>query len=249
MFDYLILVVAAFAGGALNTIAGGGTFLTFPALVFVGVPPVMANATATFMALPGYLAGAAGFRSELKTWGRPSLIKLTIVAAFGGGTGALLLSISSNDAFSILVPFLLLAASLIFTFGDKIRAFAAAYSSEVKPEGILGVFLVSLYGGYFNGGLGIVFLALFTMWGMSNIHLMNGLKLWSSTVIAIISFLIFAQGGLLDWEKAIIMMVAGTAGGYVAVPLARSLPVHRVKQFISFTGFTMTAIFAFRLVA
>ncbi|MDG2340126.1 MAG: sulfite exporter TauE/SafE family protein [Paracoccaceae bacterium] len=248
MADYIILIIAAFAGGVLNTIAGGGTFLTFPALVYVGVPPVMANATATFMALPGYLAGAAGFKDELKSWGRPSMIRLTIVAAIGGGTGALLLSISSNEAFSLLVPFLLLAASLIFTFGDRIRKIAANYSRDVKSEGVIGIFAVSLYGGYFNGGLGIVFLALFTMWGMQNIHLMNGLKLWASGTIAVVSFFIFAQGGLLDWEKAIIMMIAGTIGGYLGAPLARSLPIHRVKQFISFVGFSMTAIFFARLI-
>lgn len=249
MTDLLILVVAAFAGGILNTIAGGGTFLTFPALVFVGVPPVMANATATFVALPGYLAGSAGFASELKAWGKGSMIRLTVFAALGGGTGAILLSISSNEAFSVFVPFLLLAATLIFTYGDRLRDWAASHSRDVKPEGAFGIFLVALYGGYFNGGLGIVFLALFTMWGMSNIHLMNGLKLWASAVIAVVSFFVFAKNGLLDWEKALIMMVAGTAGGYLGAPLARSLPIQRVKQFISLVGFTMTAIFFVRLVA
>lgn len=248
MTDLLILIVAAFAGGVLNTIAGGGTFLTFPALVFVGVPPVMANATATFMALPGYLAGAAGFSSEMKSWGKRSMIRLTIIAALGGGAGAILLSISSNEAFSTFVPFLLLAATLIFTYGDRIRKWAASYSRDVKPEGALGIFLVALYGGYFNGGLGIVFLALFTMWGMTNIHLMNGLKLWASGTIAVISFFVFAKSGLLDWEKALIMMVAGTAGGYLGAPLARSLPIKRVKQFITLVGFVMTAVFFVRLV-
>jgi len=246
--DILILVVAAFAGGILNTIAGGGTFLTFPALVFVGVPPVMANATATFMALPGYLAGAAGFSGEMKAWGKRSMIRLTIIAAIGGCAGAILLSVSSNEAFSTFVPFLLLAATLIFTFGDRIRSWAASYSRDVKPEGAFGIFVVALYGGYFNGGLGIVFLALFTMWGMTNIHLMNGLKLWASGTIAVISFFVFAKSGLLDWEKALIMMVAGTAGGYLGAPLARSLPINRVKQFISLVGFTMTVVFFVRLV-
>ena len=92
-----------------------------------------------------------------------------------------------------------------------------------------------------------MFLALFTMWGMTNIHLMNGLKLWASGFIAIVSFFVFAKSGLLDWEKALIMMVAGTIGGYLGAPLARSLPIQRVKQFISLVGFAMTAIFAVRL--
>lgn len=248
MTDFLILIVAAFAGGILNTIAGGGTFLVFPALVFVGVPPVMANATATFVALPGYLAGAAGFRSELTQLTRAQVLQLTGITVIGGGAGAFLLTVSSNQAFSALVPFLLLAATVVFTFGDRIRTWAAKHSRDVKPEGALGLLLVSLYGGYFNGGLGIVLLALFTMWGMSNIHLMNGLKMWTSAVIAIVSFFIFAQGGILDWEKAIVMMIAGMIGGYLGAPLSRALPAHRVKQFISVVGFVMTAIFAVRLV-
>lgn len=247
MIDILVLIIAAFAAGVLNTIAGGGTFLTFPALVFAGVPPVMANATATFVALPGYLAGTAGFKGELRAYGRPSLMRLTLVAALGGAVGALLLSVSSNEAFSLLIPFLLLAATLIFTFGDPIRNWAAKRSRDVTPEGALGIFIVSLYGGYFNGGLGIVFLALFTMWGMKDIHLMNGLKLWASAIIAIVSFFIFAGGGLLDWGKALMMLVAITIGGYLGAPLSRALPIHRVKQFISLTGFVMAAVFAFRL--
>lgn len=248
MFDIVLLLIAAFAAGVLNTIAGGGTFLTFPALVFVGVPPVMANATATFVALPGYLAGTAGFKDEMRAYGRPKLIRLSLIAALGGAAGALLLSISSNEAFSLLVPFLLLAATLVFTFGDQVRDWAAKHSRDVTPEGAAGIFLVSLYGGYFNGGLGIVFLALFTMWGMSNIHLMNGLKLWASAVIAIVSFFIFASGGLLDWSKALMMLVAITIGGYLGAPLARALPIQRVKQFISLTGFVMVVIFTIRLV-
>jgi len=247
MLDFFILIVAAFAGGVLNTIAGGGTFLTFPALVFVGVPPVMANATATFVALPGYVAGVAGFKDEMKSYGRAKTIRLTIIAALGGAVGALLLSISSNEAFSAIIPFLLLAATLIFSFGDQLRNWAAKHSRDVTPEGAAGIFLVSLYGGYFNGGLGIVFLALFTMWGMTSIHLMNGLKLWASSTIAIISFFIFAGGGLLDWKKALIMMVAISIGGYLGAPLSRALPIRRVKQFISLTGFVMTAIFLLKL--
>lgn len=248
MTDMIILTIAAFAGGVLNTIAGGGTFLTFPALVFVGVPPVMANATATFVALPGYVAGVAGFKQEMVEYGKAKTLRLTLIAMIGGAVGALLLSISSNEAFSLLIPFLLLAATLVFTFGDAVRAWAAKHARDVAPEGAAGIFIVSLYGGYFNGGLGIVFLALFTMWGMSNIHLMNGLKLWASSVIALISFVIFAGGGLLDWKKALIMMVAISIGGYLGVPLSRALPIKRVKQFISLTGFVMVVIFSVRLV-
>src|SRR6056300_1850002 len=100
MLEWIVLILAAFAGGVLNTIAGGGTFLTFPALVFVGVPPVMANATATFVALPGYVAGVAGFKQEMFEYGKAKTLRLTLIAMIGGAFGALLLSISSNEAIS-----------------------------------------------------------------------------------------------------------------------------------------------------
>lgn len=247
MADIILLLVAAFAAGVLNTIAGGGTFLTFPALVFVGVPPVVANATATFVALPGYVAGTAGFAKEMRSFNKAQLVRLTIISALGGLAGALLLRVSSNETFSALVPFLLLAATLVFTFGDRIRNWATSKSREVKPEGALGFFVVSAYGGYFNGGLGIVLLALFTMWGMTDIHRMNGLKMWASVVIAFISFLVFAQGGMLDWGKALMMMVAITVGGYLGAPLARALPILWVKRFITAVGLVMTAIFMAKL--
>jgi uncharacterized membrane protein YfcA len=247
MADIILLLVAAFAAGILNTIAGGGTFLTFPALVFVGVPPVMANATATLVALPGYVAGTAGFAQEMRSFGRRQLLRLTLISAVGGAAGALLLSVSSNQAFSALVPFLLLGATLVFTYGDALRKWAAKHSRDVTPEGAFGLFLVSLYGGYFNGGLGIVLLALFTLWGMENIHRMNGLKMWASSVIAAVCLLIFAGGGMLDWGKALLMMVAVTIGGYLGAPLSRALPITAVKRFITLVGFGMTAIFFARL--
>ena len=112
MFDYLVLVLAAFLAGIINTIAGGGTFLTFPALVYAGIPPVAANATSAVAVFPGYLGGAAGFRRELKSFGSGTLLKVVAVTGIGGLTGSLLLLMSSNDIFSAIVPFLLLVATL-----------------------------------------------------------------------------------------------------------------------------------------
>ena len=175
LFDIAILVIAAFSAGVLNTIAGGGTFLTFPALVFIGMPPVAANATSAVAVFPGYLAGAFGFRNELGGFDRKGLLRLSLITLSGGAVGSGLLLVSSNEAFSIVVPFLLLAATLAFLLGDRIRAFASAHARAVTPQGALGLFEVSVYGGYFNGGLGIVLLALFALWGMTDLHGMNGL--------------------------------------------------------------------------
>jgi uncharacterized membrane protein YfcA len=247
MQDILILLAAAFGAGVLNTIAGGGTFLTFPALVFTGVPPVVANATSAVAVFPGYLGGALGFRAELATFDRSRLLRLALITLAGGSVGSGLLLVSSNEAFSAVVPFLLLAATLAFLFGDRIRALAAARSRAVTAEGALGLFAVSVYGGYFNGGLGIVLLALFALWGMTDLHRMNGLKNGLSFVLSAISVAIFALAGLVEWPQAAMMMLAAIAGGYAGAPLARALPKPVVRAIIATIGFGMSAVFFWRL--
>jgi uncharacterized protein len=248
MPDTAWLVLAALGAGILNTLAGGGTFLTFPALVFTGIPPVTANATSTVAVFPGYLAGALGFRQELQTFDRGRLGRLVGVALAGGLIGSLLLLVSSNDAFSVVVPFLLLAATLAFLFCDRVRAWAARRSRSITPFGSAGLFMVSVYGGYFNGGLGIVLLALFALWGMTNIHAMNGLKTGLSFVLAAISVVTFASAGLVAWPQAIIMMLASTAGGYLGAPIARALPKKVVQGVVTAVGLGMSVVFFLRLV-
>lgn len=133
MTEYLILAAAAFFAGMLNTIAGGGTFLTFPALVYTGVPLVAANATSAVAVFPGYLGGAIGFRREIAAFDRMRLMKTVAFTAIGGLAGSLLLLVSSNEAFSVVVPFLLAAATLAFAFGHRIQAWASRRSVG-KPE-------------------------------------------------------------------------------------------------------------------
>lgn len=245
--DVILILIAAFCAGVLNTIAGGGTFLTFPALVFIGVPPVVANATSAIAVFPGYLGGAFGFRDELMKLDKRQFLKLLAVTFTGGLIGSLLLLVSSNEAFSLVVPFLLLTATLVFLFGDRIREWAASKSRAVTPYGTFGLLVVSIYGGYFNGGLGIVLLALFALWGMVNIHEMNGLKNGLSFALSAISVVVFAVGGLIEWQYAVGMMIASTVGGYIGAPIARRLPKSFVRGLIAFVGFTMSAVFFWRL--
>nr|WP_325252340.1 sulfite exporter TauE/SafE family protein [Amylibacter sp.] len=247
MTDYILLIVAAFGAGVLNTIAGGGTFLTFPALVFTGIPPVVANATSAVAVFPGYLAGAVGFGAELKSFDRRQMVRLTLITLAGGLVGALLLVVSSNEAFAIVVPFLLLAATLAFWFGDTIRDYAAQKARAVTPFGAVGLFLVSIYGGYFNGGLGIVLLALFSLWGMRNIHEMNGLKNGLSFALSAVSVAAFAVSGLVEWPQAVVMMVAATLGGYAGAPVARILPKSAVRAIVIGVGLSMSAVFFAKL--
>ncbi|MGV8952357.1 MAG: sulfite exporter TauE/SafE family protein [Cypionkella sp.] len=246
--ETLLVLAAAFGAGVLNTIAGGGTFLTFPALVFIGLPPVVANATSAVAVFPGYLGGAFGFRRELARFDKAQMVKLLAVTFAGGLIGSLLLLVSSNKAFSIVVPFLLLAATLAFLFGDQIRVWAASKSRAVTPFGSLSLLAVSIYGGYFNGGLGIVLLALFALWGMIDIHAMNGLKTGLSFALSAVSVAVFALGGLVDWQHAVLMMLASTCGGYAGAPIARTLPKSVVRAIIALVGFSMSAVFFWRLI-
>lgn len=246
MVDYLLLTLAAFTAGVLNTVAGGGTFLTFPALIFVGVPAVAANATSAVSVFPGYLGGAVGFRGELAKFDFSMLWKMTALTALGGLVGSLLLLVSSDGAFSAVVPFLLMFATFAFAFGDKIQKLMKSSASGVNRKSP-SIALASVYGGYFNGGLGILLLALFSLWGMRDIHAMNGLKNWLSFVLSAISVGTFTLAGLVAWPEALVMMVAATAGGYLGAPIARAMPQSLVRAIVIAVGSSMSAIFFARL--
>ncbi|MFV2051431.1 sulfite exporter TauE/SafE family protein [Aliiroseovarius sp. YM-037] len=247
MTETVILLIAAFGAGVVNSIAGGGTFLTFPALVYVGVPPVIANATSAVAVFPGYLSAAAGFREEIGSLDRAKLIRATVVSLIGGLVGGLLLLVSSDDVFSVIVPFLLLAATAAFAFQTQLQGWMRDGVFQAQPYGIFGLFAVAVYGGYFNGGLGIVLLALFALWGMENLNLMNGLKNALSFVISAISVATFAVAGIVEWKAALLMAVAAIAGGYAGARLARVLPKPVMRAVIIGIGLTMSVVFFARL--
>lgn len=168
--------------------------------------------------------------------------------AIGGLAGSLLLLVSSNEAFSLVVPFLLAAATLAFAFGPRIQAWATRRSVG-KPEGAMGTLLVSIYGGYFNGGLGIVLLALFSLWGMRDLNAVNGLKNALSFVLSGISVATFAAAGIVAWPQAVLMMVAATVGGYAGAPVATALPASVVRTIVIAVGVSMSALFFWRAFA
>lgn len=244
--DALVLTVAAFGAGMLNTVAGGGTFLTFPALVLAGIPPVAANATSAVAVFPGYLAGAVGFRAELRQMPLARLVRLSAVTLAGGLAGAFLLMVSSNEIFSRIVPGLLLFATLVFLCGDRLRQAAMRLATGEGVGGVASLFLVSVYGGYFNGGLGIMLLALFLVWGMHDLHQMNGLKNGLSFILSTVSVAAFALAGLVAWPQAALMMAASTLGGYAGAPVARVLPRPVLRGLIAAVGLGMTVVFALR---
>ncbi len=244
----MMLLLAAFLAGTLNAVAGGGSFLTLPALVFVGLPPVVANATGTVALLPGYVSGAWGFREDLQAPPGLTLPRLAILSLAGGAAGAVLLLVTDDRTFRILIPWLLLAATALFAVGPAImrRARTRAGSAPSAGRAGIGVVLVSVYGGYFNGGLGILLLALFGLLGQSNLHAANGSKNVVSALLTAIAVLVYAAGGLVSWPHALVMMVAATAGGYVGARVARRLPPPVLRAGIIGIGLVMAAIFFIR---
>ncbi len=247
-FNVVVLLVAALVAGALNAVAGGGSFLTLPALVFAGMPPVVANATGTVALLPGYAAGVMGFREDLEAPPGLSLRALAVLSLIGGALGAALLLVTDNRTFSRIVPWLLLLATILFAFGPMLlRKVNESQSGHVSVgKSAVGVLAVCIYGGYFNGGLGILLLALFGLLGQANLNAMNGMKNVVSALLTAIAVAIYAWGGLVAWPQAMVMMIAATAGGYFGARLARRIPAPMLRAGIVVIGLIMSMLFFLR---
>lgn len=215
MLSLLVLALAGLAAGALNAVAGGGTFLSFPALVWLGVPPVMANATATLTALPGYLGSAWAFRTDVRAEGALGLRWMFALSVLGGFLGALLLMITPDEVFVGVVPWLLLVATVLFALGPRLLPLLAGSGGISPVFSVVVLLAVSVYGGYFNGGLGIMLLAAFSLMGFTNLHSMNGLKNALSAILSSVSALTYASAGLIAWDSALLLAVATAAGGYL----------------------------------
>ena len=246
MSTYLVLCIAGFAAGALNAVAGGGTFLSFPALVWAGVPPIMANATATFAALPGYFGSAWGFRRDLVAQGPLSIAAILLLSVVGGLGGALLLLVTSPDVFSSVVPWLLLVATVVFASGPWIlrRVTAGGGAGFGVIAAMLMVFAVAVYGGYFNGGLGIMLLAVFGLIGFTDLSAMNGLKNVVSAILSVVAVATYLAAGLIDWTYALPVAASCALGGYVGATLARRITSPAaLRMFITFVGAAMTVAF------
>lgn len=253
LLDALVLFIAAFGGGALNSVAGGGSFLSFPALVFTGVPARLANATSTVALWPGSAAAARAYRAELMTQ-RARLVPLSLVSLLGGYLGARLLLGTSENTFRLLVPYLLLLATGLFAFGGALTARVRAWrgheapgpEARVSPLGLLLQLVIATYGGYFGGGIGILMLAALAVSGMEDVHAMNGLKNWLATCINGVAVVTFILSGAVLWPQAAVMVLGAIAGGYVGASTARRVDPKLVRRFVIAVGCTLTLYFFVR---
>lgn len=236
--------LAAPLAGVLNAVAGGGSFLTFPALVWAGVPPIAANATSAIAVSPGYLGSTLGFRPELRELPASRLRQEVLVAALGGLTGAGLLLLTPGRLFSGLVPWLLLLATLLFALAPRLSRLG---QGQGHPGWRLpGLLAVSIYGGYFNGGLGIMLMALYSLAGEQRLNTVNALKNLNSFVLSLLSVAAFAWAGAIVWPQAVWMMTLATLGGWLGARWARRLPAQRLRWGVIITGAVMSLLFFLR---
>ena len=251
---YLILLfAAAVLGGSLNAVAGGGSFLTFPALVFVGIPPVAANATSTVALWPGGWASVAAYRRELVGHRRLFLVILAAVSVAGGLLGALLLLHTPQMTFVRLTPYLLLGATLLFAFGKQTAALTRRWSSisgtswrRTMVGAGVAQFVIAIYGGYFGGGLGVLMLAALGLLGLDNLHQMNALKTLLAACINGVAVLVFILAGIVAWPQAIIMVVGAIIGGFGGATIARRIDPRWTRATVILVGLAMTTYFFVR---
>jgi uncharacterized membrane protein YfcA len=238
-----LLVGAAFAAGCINSVAGGGSFLTFPSLVFAGVPAVVANASSTVALVPGSVASAASYRRDIERAGEHRLLSWWLMSLAGGAAGAVLLLTTSDRTFRSVVPWLLLFATLLFAFGAKLSV--ALRGRLHSNQALMLVLLVpiTIYGGYFGGGIGIMMLAAFRLYGLDDIHAMNGMKAIIGGSLNTIAALIFIAAHRVDWRPTLLMMAAAIAGGYVGPILARRTSPAAIRAFVIVVGASMTIWF------
>ncbi len=278
----VLAALAAAAGAAVNAIAGGGTLITFPTLVAIGIPPIVANATSSVALWPGTVGSMWGYRREL-AGSRAWAVRFAVPSLLGGMAGALLLLRTSSDDFAAIVPFLVLGATVLFiaqgplaTYLKRRQAGASAVESSAEARGIdrsavthdgqpttietarsasaaldaarpeplrappiaflVYQFLVSIYGGYFGAGMGILMLAALGFMGLVNIHQMNGLKNWGGTCINLVAVTIFAVSGIVSWPIALVMAVGAAVGGYAGSGLAQRVEQRTVRRLIIVIG-------------
>ncbi|MCB1961366.1 MAG: sulfite exporter TauE/SafE family protein [Rhodocyclaceae bacterium] len=246
--DILLIGVAAFFAGAMNAVAGGGTFFSFPALLAIGVPPVVANASNAVALWPASLSSAWAYRDVLRQF-RPALPALTWVAFAGGLAGGLLLLAAQDRLFSRLIPWLLGLATLLFALSGPLSRGLSRRSGGTAPApgnsigGLIFQAAVSIYGGFFGAGMGIVMIAALAIQGHTRMDDINALKNWLSAVIYSVAVATFVLAGAVSWPHTLVMLVTAAVGGYVGARLARRLPAPWLRGFIIVTGSVLTLFY------
>jgi uncharacterized membrane protein YfcA len=242
----LVLLGAGLLAGAMNAAAGGGSFVTIPAMVAVGLPSVAANASSTVALLPGTLASAWAWRHDFRSFEGVSLRTMLLISLGGGLAGAALLLVTSERAFDVLLPWLLLTGTLTFAFGHQLGAALRSWV-PIGPAAMLGAQVVlSVYAGYFGGGVGIMMMAVWSVLGDLDAKAMSAARTLLVSAANAVAALCFAAAGPVRWPETTVMLAAAIAGGYSGARLARRVPVRALRRVVILFGAAMTAVFFWR---
>jgi uncharacterized membrane protein YfcA len=257
----VLACVSAFLAGGVNSVAGGGTLLTFPVLIWVlterlgseKLASVVANQTSTTALLPGIFAAAWGYRRQFvhhKKW-----LKWLLPPSIVGGVIGAELVLGFPDQFSALVPWLILTAAVLFVLQPHIAKWTGIGQAHEAPSQstIIGIvifqFFVGVYGGYFGAGIGILMLSSLGLMGLSDIHVMNGLKNCLAFSLNLMAILVFVWRGHIEWNLAIPMLVASIVGGYAGATMAQKIDRQVVRKIVVAIGFTLAAYYFYRQLA
>jgi uncharacterized membrane protein YfcA len=240
-----LVALASFTAGFINALAGGGSFLTLPALIAAGVPPIAANASSTVALFPGQVTTGVSARDGIRAAAKDHRINvpaLSAISLVGGLIGGLLLLVTPASLFARIIPWLILFATLVFAFGNALHPESARF--RLNRTGVLITQgLIAVYGGYFGGGIGILMLAGLTLYGLRDIWLMNSLKILLAVLMNAAAVVTFIIAGLVHWKLTILAAVAAIIGGYVGIHAARRLPQGVVKGFVIAIGLVLTVYF------
>jgi uncharacterized membrane protein YfcA len=246
MGSYLLLVIAALAAGLINSVAGGGMFLTFPALVFTGVPSIVANASSTTAIIPGILASTWAYREDFRQSENFPFLPLLIVSLAGGIVGALLLLFTPQRTFDSVIPWLMLAATLLFTFGASLTPFLKRVF-HIGPVAVVIIqFFIAIYGGYFGGAIGIVMLATWTVFGHTDIHVMNANRTIMGAAANSVAAVLFIIARKIWWPQTLVMLVATIVGGYIGARTARKVNPRYIRATVTVVSAGITIAFFLR---
>ncbi len=233
----------------MNSVAGGGGFIAFPSLLFAGVPSINANATSTVALWPGTLASTGAYRRALSVELLRRILPLIIITFLGSMVGSMLLLKTRQSTFDKLIPWLLLGATLLFSFSGKVNSWVKRHHSESGPSAMrtAGITVLqacaAVYIGYFGAGVGIVMLALLAMMGIENIHSLNGLKTLLATCGNAVAVVVFIIARAVFWPQALVMIFGGALGGYVGAWYAQKMDPRSVRYIVIAIGCSMTAYF------
>lgn len=250
-WEFSVLFAAACLAGGINAVAGGGTILTFPALIAFGMPSIQANATSTLALLVGICGSLYGYRAHMPA-ARPWLKSFAPVSIVGGLLGAWLLTRTSAKLFDQLVPFLIFFATVLFLSNNAIRRLAgleAASAGGSRAATATAVVLqlgVAVYGGYFGAGIGILMLAALGLLGLHHIHEMNALKTILGALINLVAAAYFVFAGLIVWPQALVMTAGATIGYFLSSHYSQKIPQKHVRQLVVVIGISLSAVFFWR---